>query len=105
MSWFRKRSNRLQDWRALLESADGNAIEAALMQRAPRKATSLDEVISQLADPEQAKVLAYWQRSRWAPTSQSASLQELRRAFRDGPQWREAETGRQSKLPPLYPQD
>ena len=107
ISWFAKRRVRetqLREWNELLKVADANAIEMALIYRAPRKAVSLDEVIAQLDDPEQAKVLAYWQRSRWAPAAQSASLDELRRVFHDGPKWRDGTVTSAAKLPPLYPQ-
>lgn len=100
MMW--SRSKKQTHWSDLLQQ-DANAIERALIAAAPNKARTLDDVIAQLDDAEQAKVLAYWQRSRWTTAKQTDAQSEMRRVFGDGPRWRKAEARKPSKLPPLYP--
>lgn len=90
------------DWLALL-NADASGFERALLDAAPQAAVTLDDVVKQLADDEQVKVLRYWQRSRWVPTGQSDAVNEMRRVFGTGPRWRQEEERKPSKLPPLYP--
>ena len=102
MIW--KRARKQSDWSEILQQ-DANAIEQALIKAAPNKARNLDDVIAQLDDPEQAKVLAYWQRSRWTSTKQTDVTNEMRRVFGTGPRWRKPETRKASKLPPFYPPD
>ena len=109
MPWG-KRSDRAvaEFWVQALAEGDAGRIEAALIALLPGEAkaianpTGLETVMAWPADAEQVKTLDYWQRARWGRGGESQALQELRRVFAHGPQWRSNES-RRSGLPPLYP--
>ena len=90
-------------WTEALRSGDDHAMEATLLQLAPQPCRSLEDVALLLADSEQVRTLRYWQRSRWGRGGASQALDEMRRVFAKGPQWRNADAV-PSKLPPLYPE-
>ncbi|WP_422504942.1 BatD family protein [Stenotrophomonas sp. GZD-301] len=66
---------------------------------------TLEQVLEQLADPDQRATLVQMQRARWGGQGGdvAAARQALRRAFHDGPHWRPVETTENNGLAPLYP--
>lgn len=110
MLWGKRSGTKATDaWTKVLAEGDAAHIESALIAQLPAVATerganvTLETVMAWLQDAEQAKTLDYWQRARWGRGGESQALQELRRVFAKGPQWR-SKTTRNTGLPPLYPE-
>lgn len=65
----------------------------------------LDEVLAALADPDQRQALQAMQAARWSRGGGGVAMarQTLRRAFHDGPHWRQVASSGDTGLAPLYP--
>lgn len=88
-----------------LQTADLGQIARAL--RGLHGDASLEALQQRLACPAQRSALQALARAQWRPApdgQQHATLQELREAFRNGPEWLQSRTPPPvSALPPLYP--
>lgn len=78
-------------------------VAEALCAAARPQARDLDEVLARLGDPAQREAVEALQRARWGGGDGVAARNLLRRAFAEGPRWRQAATEVPSPLPPLYP--
>lgn len=95
---------RRVEFKRALDTAGLDEVADILRGMASPPARDLDDLMSRLASAEQRTALDALRRARWADGDVAAARAIMRRAFAEGPRWREAENVHQEPLPPLYPQ-
>ncbi|MFT3755019.1 MAG: protein BatD [Pseudoxanthomonas sp.] len=98
-------SHSLPDLRKALDTGTLDEIGETLCAMTAPPVADLDALAARLADADQRDAVEAMRRARWADGDGPAARAVLRAAFRNGPVWREANTGvrREAMLPPLYP--
>ncbi len=89
---------------AALKAGDLAAIARALASDAGVADGDLDALHAKLAEPAQVAALRQLQSARWGSGDSAAALRALRAAFAGGVRLHGTKKGRESLLPPLYPE-
>lgn len=87
-----------------LDTGSLDEVAEILRAMASPPARDLDDLMSRLASGEQRDALDALRRARWADGDGTAARAALRRAFAEGPRWRESANVHREPLPPLYPE-
>lgn len=98
-----RRSPTLAHLRHQLDTGSLDDVVATLARMGGLR--GLDDVLAALADADQRQALQAMQVARWSRNGGgvAAARQALRRAFHDGPHWRQVASTDQTGLAPLYP--
>ncbi len=98
-----RRSPTLAELRQLLDTGSLDEVIATLAGMGGLR--GLDDVLAALAEPDQRQALQAMQAARWSRSGGGVAVarQALRRAFHDGPHWRQVASTDHTGLAPLYP--
>ncbi len=98
-----RRSPTLAQLRQQLDTGSLDDVIATLARMGGLR--GLDDVLAALAEPDQRQALQAMQAARWSRNGGgvAAARQNLRRAFHDGPHWRQVASTDHTGLAPLYP--
>ncbi len=91
------------DLKRALDTGSLDDVADALLGLAEPPVRDLDALIARLDPPAQRDALDALRRARWADGDGAAARAALRRAFADGPRWRDSVPAAKQPLPPLYP--